>query len=709
MKTRARLFLILAPVLLLGAALWATLTQAAPGVTPLAQGGAPTMVSYQGEVYVSDSPYNGTGYFKFAVVDADGTTTYWSNDGTSTGGREPTEAVVLDVSDGLFSVLLGDPSRRMEPLRAAVFDDTERYLRVWFSSDGGTFEQLTPDTQVTAVPYALQAQEAANADTVDGLHASQLGADYENVIVVAKSGGDYTTVQAAIDSISDAAADNAYLVWIAPGVYSETVTLKPYVHLRGAGQEATVITSTVSSGSFPPTEATLELAADTSLRDLMVGNTGAGAHNVALLATTGTTRTLVADVTAQAIGSGTDNHAILMSGIDTGLTLQNVTALAENGSDENNGMLNHYGAAIVRSGSFTARGGTTARGIDNTSVGTTLEAEDVTALAEGGSDNNYGLYNSNSATTIRAGLFIARGGTSATGIFNSGTLEVESVTGLGENGSSTNYGLVNYSAATLRGSSFTGHGGTDTRGIHNTGSSAALKAENVTVLGEDSSNANYGLYNFNGTATLGGGSFTARGGTSTRGIYNSGTLAAESVTTLGENGSSTNYGLENDEEATVRGGSFTGHGGIDTRGIHNTGSSATLEAENVTTLGEDSSAINYGLYNSNGTATLRGSSFTAHGGADTQGIYNYGSTANLEADRVTVVGENGSSTNYGLYNYDGTATADSSQFTGDDGLCQFSGTVYLGASQLDGGATSPSGTLTCIHVYDGNYNDYICP
>ena len=67
---------------------------------------------------------------------------------------------------------------------------------------------------------------------------------------------------------STAAADNPYLVWVAPGVYEEQVTMKPYVHLQGAGQEATVISSTASSSAWPPTQATLLLASDTSLRDL---------------------------------------------------------------------------------------------------------------------------------------------------------------------------------------------------------------------------------------------------------------------------------------------------------------------------------------------------------------------------------------------------------------------------------------------------------
>ena len=57
---------------------------------------------------VSGTPYTGTGYFKFALVNGAGDTSFWSNDGTSTGGGEPTASVALPVSNGLFSVLLGD-------------------------------------------------------------------------------------------------------------------------------------------------------------------------------------------------------------------------------------------------------------------------------------------------------------------------------------------------------------------------------------------------------------------------------------------------------------------------------------------------------------------------------------------------------------------------------------------------------------------------
>jgi hypothetical protein len=669
-NTRAHFVLILTLVLLAGVA-GVVVSGAAPGDASPAQGGAPAVVSYQGEVRVDGTPYSGDAFFKFAVVNAAGDTSYWSNDGTSAGGGAPTAAVPLAVSDGLFSVLLGDTTLggMTQALTADVFSQPDRTLRVWFStSGGGPFSPLAPDTRIAAVPYALQAQEAGDAGTVDGLHASELGAGYQNVVVVAKSGGDYTSVQDAIDSIAGEAADNPYLVWVAPGVYVEQVTMRPHVHLQGAGQGATVISSTASSG-FPPSQATLKLASDTSLRDLTVGNGGASEYNVALLATAGTTRTLVADVTARAQGGGSTNYALFLRGSGTGVTLQQVTALAENGSSYNFGLRNSDGAAATLcGGSFTARGGTNTRGIYNYGSGTTLEAESVTALGENGTGTNYGLENYGAAT-LCGGSFTARGGWQSMGIYNYGsgtTLEAESVTALGQLGSSYNRGLSNsdHGSTTLRGGSFTGRGGGLAHGIYNDGSGATLEAESVTSLGENGSSYNFGLYNRDGAAaTLCGGSFTARGGTNTWGIYNyygGARLEAESVTALGENGTGGNLGLENYGAATLRGGSFTARGGSQSMGITNTGSGATLEAESVTALGEAGTSENHGLYNTSGAA----------------------------------------------------ATASSSQFTGDSSyaLFQNGGVVSLGVSQLDDGATLiGGGMLTCFQVYDGNFAAYTCP
>ena len=62
----------------------------------------PATVAYQGRVAVQGTNFHGTGQFKFALVSADGATTYWSHDLTSMNGGAPVSAVSLPVTRGLF-------------------------------------------------------------------------------------------------------------------------------------------------------------------------------------------------------------------------------------------------------------------------------------------------------------------------------------------------------------------------------------------------------------------------------------------------------------------------------------------------------------------------------------------------------------------------------------------------------------------------------
>src|SRR5437868_1757186 len=55
----------------------------------------PGIINYQGRVMVNGTNLTGTGRFKFALVNATGTTTFWSNDGTSVNGSEPASTVSL--------------------------------------------------------------------------------------------------------------------------------------------------------------------------------------------------------------------------------------------------------------------------------------------------------------------------------------------------------------------------------------------------------------------------------------------------------------------------------------------------------------------------------------------------------------------------------------------------------------------------------------
>lgn len=127
--------------------------------------GAPRLISYQGHIFEEDVPYDGTGYFKFAIMDEVGTTYYWTNDGE----EPPLASIELMVTNGLFSLNLGDTNLpNMDMLSVQTFEDPDTILRVWFSPNNSDWTQL-PDQVISAVPYALQAE---NANKLDSFNSS---------------------------------------------------------------------------------------------------------------------------------------------------------------------------------------------------------------------------------------------------------------------------------------------------------------------------------------------------------------------------------------------------------------------------------------------------------------------------------------------------------------------------------------------------------
>ena len=128
-------------------------------------------------------PFTGTGSFRFALVDILGTTTYWSNDGTSATGSEPASSVSAEVDDG-FGVYLGDSTvTNMTAIDESVFDNDNLYLRVWFDDGANGSQLLTPDQRVASTAFAAR---AAKADKVaDGaITESMLSAKLLNKLSV---------------------------------------------------------------------------------------------------------------------------------------------------------------------------------------------------------------------------------------------------------------------------------------------------------------------------------------------------------------------------------------------------------------------------------------------------------------------------------------------------------------------------------------------
>lgn len=105
------------------------------------------------------------------------------------------------------------------------------------------------------------------------------------VIWVATSGGDFTSLSAALASITDASSSMPYLVRVAPGRYAESgpVALVDHVDVEGSGDGVTVITCPCGGATAGSSSATLTAAAVSSeVRRLTVINTGSGADPVAV-------------------------------------------------------------------------------------------------------------------------------------------------------------------------------------------------------------------------------------------------------------------------------------------------------------------------------------------------------------------------------------------------------------------------------------------
>jgi hypothetical protein len=107
----------------------------------------------------------------------------------------------------------------------------------------------------------------------DGTTQTSAAVEVGRIVTVAKSNGQFESIQAAIDSITDASRTNPYVVRIAPGEYEEQVTLRAGISLVGAGTEATVITA---RGGDSVEDATVIGHSDSAIRDLAVVSDGAG-------------------------------------------------------------------------------------------------------------------------------------------------------------------------------------------------------------------------------------------------------------------------------------------------------------------------------------------------------------------------------------------------------------------------------------------------
>jgi hypothetical protein len=531
---------------------------------------APTIVSYQGRVTVSGVPHEGTGYFKFAVVNAAGTTSYWSNDGTSVNGGQPTANVPLSVSSGLFNVLLGDTTQAgmTSALNASVFNASDRRLRVWFATAaGGPYTQLSPDRRIGATPYAL------NAETLDGQDSAAFSLATHNHYgqVWTGVGGTGLTVTGAATGVSGNGTLN--------GLYGQSDL--------AAGNGVYGYASSVSGTNI-------------GVRGQTLSSTGMGVYGQAT-ATTGLNYG-VRGVTASGSGAGVHGLASTTTGFNYGVWGETLSAsgrgvygLATATLGPNQGV---YGLSASTGGYgvfgwATSTTGTT-YGVYGTSDSTAGRGVYGGATATTGT--NYGVYGL-STSTIGLGVY---GYAVATSGFNYGVVgQSNSPNGYGVYGnasatSGTNYGVYGTSAST---------GG---RGVHATASATSGATYGVEAVSD--STAGKGVF---GWASAAGGF--------TYGVYGlSLSNSGRGVSGEAPAGSGTTYGVYGRSDSTA---GYGVYGTSPYLGVYGNASGASGTTYGV--YGQSVSTAGYGVFGRNdANVGVYGQSAAAAGA----GVYGYGST-----------------------------------------------------------------------------------
>lgn len=125
----------------------------------------PNILNYQGRVTVGGTNLTtNAALFKFALVNSNGSASFWRNDGATNVG-EPSNAVTVATTQGLYATLLGDTTlSNMAAIPATVFTNAKVNLRVWFSAGGtNAFTQLSPDQRLGSSGYAIRAASAETA------------------------------------------------------------------------------------------------------------------------------------------------------------------------------------------------------------------------------------------------------------------------------------------------------------------------------------------------------------------------------------------------------------------------------------------------------------------------------------------------------------------------------------------------------------------
>jgi hypothetical protein len=325
--------------------------------------------------------------------------TFWSNDGTSIAGSAPTAAVSMGVTNGLFTVALGDTTvANMTAISASLFTQPNLQLRIWFNDGVNGFAALSPVQNLTPAPYAdfansagiaasaTNATTATSATTANNFSGSLSGdvTGTQGATVVASVGGQSAANMASGVSAANAATSantvNAIVKRDASGNFSAgTIT----ANLSGSATTAT--SATTAANATTANNFSGSLSGDvTGIQSATVVSSvgGQSAANVAsgVITANSATSANTANSIVQRDASGNFSAGtVTLSGplylVNGGnntavgwLALANNTTGSQNTADGNNALyFNTTGAANMASGWLALYSNTT--GGNNTASG----------------------------------------------------------------------------------------------------------------------------------------------------------------------------------------------------------------------------------------------------------------------------------------------------------------------------------------------------
>ncbi|TAK06072.1 MAG: hypothetical protein EPO39_09765 [Candidatus Manganitrophaceae bacterium] len=204
-------------------------------------------------------------------------------------------------------------------------------------------------------------------------------------VTVATSGGDYTTVSAALAAISPSSS-NPYVIDVMPGSYSDSPTMKSYVHLRGAGREVTTLTGTIAISNNATNVAVSGLLIDGS-----AGSYGIYIDNFQTASTVRISESKVKGYRGIFIGAGGDTVEITGNIVDAtyfGIDVYSGTPKIRGNTIKGSqaGIYVHGGSGTLISGNKITNGN---YGIDISANGTTVIDNTISGASVSGIVANY--------------------------------------------------------------------------------------------------------------------------------------------------------------------------------------------------------------------------------------------------------------------------------------------------------------------------------